>query len=73
VSSGNTSVTAAFHKIPLEDLQVLLGMEKTEDWLYAYGGNDIPPYVGIVFAKTSEDGSREYVGLPKGIFMRPNT
>jgi len=73
VSSGNTSVTAAFHKIPLEDLQVLLGMEKTENGLYAYGGNDVPPYVGIVFAKTSEDGSREYVGLPKGIFMRPNT
>ena len=72
VSSGNVSVTAAFHKVPKEDLQKLLGLETTDDGLSAYGSDDTPPYVAVVFAKTYEDGSREYVGLPKGIFMRPN-
>src|SRR5699024_5460108 len=27
------------------------------------------PYVAVVFYKTHEDGSREYVGVPKGMFM----
>ncbi|WP_217588739.1 major tail protein [Lentibacillus saliphilus] len=72
VSSGDVSVTAAFHRIPEQDKQRLFGLEKTETGLYAYGSNDSPPYVGVVFAKTFEDGSKEYVGLPKGMFMRPN-
>ncbi len=72
VSSGNTTVTSAFHKLPDEDKQVLFGLEKTATGLYAYGSNDTPPYVACVFAKTYEDGSKEWVGLTKGIFMRPN-
>lgn len=72
VSSGNTSVTAAFHKVPEQDKQVLFGLEKTADGIYAYGSTDTPPYTAVVFAKTYEDGSKEYVGLPKGMFMRPN-
>lgn len=71
VSSGDISVTAAFHKIPIEDKQKLLGWETVEG-LTASGSTDNPPYVGVIFAKTYEDGSREYVGLPKGIFTRPN-
>jgi len=71
VSSGNISVTSAFHKIPLEDKKVLLGWEEA-DGVVATGSNDNPPYVAVVFAKTYEDGSREYVGLPKGMFTRPN-
>lgn len=71
VSSGDISVTSAFHKIPIEDKQRLLGLEVVEG-LTAMGSSDNPPYVAVVFAKTYEDGSREYVGLPKGLFTRPN-
>ncbi|WP_407270597.1 major tail protein [Radiobacillus sp. PE A8.2] len=71
VSSGDVSVTSGFHKIPIEDKQKLLGWETVEG-LTAAGSNDNPPYVACVFAKTYEDGSKEYVGLPKGIFTRPN-
>lgn len=70
-SSGDISVTAGFHKIPLEDKQRLLGLE-TADGLVAIGSEDNSPYVAVIFAKTHEDGSREYVGLPKGLFTRPN-
>lgn len=72
VSSGDTSVTSSFHKIPLEDKTKLLGWEKSADGLTGTGSSDNPPYVAVVFAKTYEDGSREYVGLPKGMFTRPN-
>lgn len=70
VSSGDISVTSQFHKIPIEDKQKLLGWE-TVDGLTAAGSDDNPPYVAVIFAKTYEDGSMEYVGLPKGIFTRP--
>lgn len=72
VASGNTTVTAGFHKIPEEDKHVLFGLEKSADGLYAYGSEDTPPYVACIFAKTYEDGSKEYVGLTKGIFLRSN-
>lgn len=72
VSSGNTTVTSAFHKLPFEDRQVLLGLETSADGLSSYGSTDNPPYVACVFAKTHEDGSKEWVGLPKGIFLRPS-
>lgn len=71
VSSGNTTVTGGFHKLPIEDRQKLLGLETTVDGLSSYGSTDNPPYVACVFAKTHEDGSKEWVGLPKGMFMRP--
>ncbi|WP_182200091.1 major tail protein [Paraliobacillus salinarum] len=71
VSSGDVSVNSAFHKIPIEDKQKLLGWEVVEG-LTAAGNNDNPPYVGVIFTKTYEDGSKEYVGLPKGIFTRPS-
>ncbi|MGG0305981.1 major tail protein [Priestia megaterium] len=71
VSSGDITVTSAFHKIPAEDKQKLLGLEVV-DGLTGMGSEDNPPYVGVIFAKTFEDGSREYVGLPKGLFTRPN-
>lgn len=71
VSSGNTTVTSAFHKLPMEDRKALLGLEETTGGLAGYGSTDNPPYVACVFAKTHEDGSKEWVGLPKGMFMRP--
>lgn len=71
VSNGDISVSSQFHKVPIEDKQTLLGWE-TVDGISATGSQDNPPYVAVVFAKTYEDGSREYVGLPKGMFTRPN-
>ncbi|SFP81018.1 phage major tail protein, phi13 family [Halolactibacillus halophilus] len=71
VSSGNISVTSGFHKIPIEDKQKLLGWENVEG-ITATGSTDNPPYVAVIFAKTYEDGSKEYVGLPKGMFTRPS-
>lgn len=71
VSSGDISVSSQFHTIPIEDKQTLLGMQNA-DGLTAIGSDDVAPYVGVIFAKTYEDGSREYVGLPKGLFTRPN-
>lgn len=71
VSNGDISVTSQFHKIPLEDKRTLLGWEEA-DGITALGDSDNPPYVAVVFAKTYEDGSREYVGLPKGLFTRPS-
>ncbi|KRM95333.1 major tail protein [Loigolactobacillus rennini] len=67
VANGTIEVEAGFHKLPLEDRIALFGLETSEDGLVAVG-NDTPPYVAVMFAKTMEDGSREYVGLPKGIF-----
>ncbi len=70
-SSGNISVTSGFHKIPIQDKERLLGWE-TVDGITAAGSEDTSPYVAVIFAKTHEDGSREYVGLTKGMFTRPN-
>jgi len=70
-SSGDITVTSGFHKIPLEDKERLLGWEKV-DGIYSVGSNDISPYVAVVFARTYENGDKEYVGLPKGLFTRPN-
>ena len=72
VSNGNVTVTSRFHKLPDEDKQILFGLEKTADGLMGHGSTDAPPYVAAVFAKTFEDGSKEWVGLPKGMFLRPN-
>lgn len=68
---GETTVTSQFHTIPLEDKKRLFGFEE-QDGIMAKGSTDNPPYVAAVFAKTHEDGSKEYVGLPKGMFMPPN-
>ncbi|WP_432352660.1 major tail protein [Sporosarcina sp. A2] len=69
-SNGDISVTSQFHKVPMEDKTKLLGWE-TKTGITAAGKNDNSPYVAVIFAKTYEDGTREYVGLPKGKFMRP--
>ncbi|KXA43067.1 MULTISPECIES: major tail protein [Staphylococcus] len=70
VANGTIEVEAGFHKLPLEDRVKLFGLEKSEDGIVSVG-NDTPPYVAVMFAKTMEDGSREYVGLPKGLFTFP--
>lgn len=71
VSNGNISISTKFHAVPTEDKAVLFGLETSVDGLNAYGSEDTPPYVAAVFARTYQDGSKEWVGLTKGMFMRP--
>ncbi|MGH2319396.1 major tail protein [Planococcus sp. SE5232] len=71
VSNGNTTVSGGFHTLPQEDKDVLFGLEVV-DGLSAYGSTDTSPYVACVFAKTYEDGSKQWVGLTKGMFMKNN-
>ena len=70
-SNGPVEVSTQFHKVPIEDRIKILGLDKSESGLFAYGKTDNPPYVAVVFAKTFEDGSKEWVGLPKGKFIKP--
>ena len=72
VSQGGVAVSGNFHKIPQSDKDTLLGLEVTAGGLSAHGSEDNPPYVAVIFAKTYEDGSKEYVGLPKGKFLKTN-
>jgi phi13 family phage major tail protein len=72
VSNGNITVNGAFHTLPHTVKEKLLGLTSDTNGLIAHGSSDNPPYVACVFAKTYEDGSKEWVGLTKGMFMRPN-
>lgn len=69
---GDTNVTSQFHNIPMEDRKRIFNY-KEDKGVMGDGSSNVPPYVAAVFAKTFEDGSKEYVGLPKGMFMPPNT
>lgn len=70
VTNGTVELESTFHKLPLEDRTVLFGLTKSENGVIGVG-NNTPPYVAVMFEKTMEDGSIEYVGLPKGIFTFP--
>lgn len=71
IAAGDITVNSTFHTLPIEDKARLLGLDQ-ENGIYAHGSEDQPPYVAAVFAKTYEDGSKEWVGLTKGMFLRPN-
>ncbi|MBM6630303.1 phage tail protein [Mammaliicoccus vitulinus] len=67
VTNGTVELESTFHKLPLEDRTAIFGLTKSDSGVIGVG-NDTPPYVAVMFEKTMEDGSVEYVGLPKGIF-----
>jgi phi13 family phage major tail protein len=69
ISNGTIELESTFHHLPLEDRIKLFGLTKDEDGV-VYVGDDTPPYVSVIFEKTTEKGS-EYVGLPKGLFTFP--
>ncbi|MGW7930597.1 major tail protein [Staphylococcus xylosus] len=73
VSNAPVEVSGQFHKIPTEDKKRILGLKNLEkdNPLYGFGSDDVPPYIAVVFCKTHEDGSREWVGLPKGKIKKP--
>lgn len=70
VSNGPVSISGNFHTLPQEDQNVLFGLEVAANGLAGSGSEDNPPYVGVVFARTYEDGATEYAGLPKGKFLK---
>lgn len=70
VSNGNLSVSTQFHTVPQEDQDVIFGAEVVEG-ISAYGGNDTPPNIAVVFEVTHSDGGSSWLGLAKGKFTRP--
>lgn len=70
VTNGTVELESTFHHLPLEDRVALFGLEQDNDGIVAVG-NDTPPYVSVIFEKTTENGPTEYVGLKKGIFTFP--
>lgn len=71
VANGPLSVTTQFHTVPQEDQDVIFGAEVVEG-ISAYGGDDNPPYIAVVYEVTHNDGSASWLGLTKGKFMRPS-
>lgn len=72
ISNGPVNVSGGFHRIPLEDKKVIFGLGELNG-LVTYGPNTTPPYVAIAFYREFSDGSEEWMGLPKGMFMNPTT
>jgi len=72
VTQGTVELSSTFHKLPIEDRTALFGLTKHESGAVGVG-NNTPPYTAVMFTKTMEDGSAEYVGLPKGIFTFPES
>lgn len=68
IATDATSLTTQFHTLPIEDRATLYGFIEKEG-MFALPGTPNPPYVACMFAKTKEDGSREYIGFTKGKFM----
>lgn len=72
VSNGPVNVSSQFHRVPIEDKKVLFGLGDLNG-LVTYGPNTTPPYVAIAFYREFSDGSKEWMGLPKGMFTIPST
>ena len=72
-SNGETSLTANFHRLPIEAQQDLLGLieHNKSDGVYGFGNSSGITYTAVAFARTMEDGSKEWFGLGKGVFTRP--
>ncbi|PIC88429.1 phage tail protein [Sporosarcina sp. P21c] len=66
-TNGPVTLGTNFHKLPIEDRAVLLGL-KTIAGGFAYTPNMTPPYVACAFSRTAEDGGTEWLFFLKGIF-----
>lgn len=69
VSTDVTQLTTQFHHIPLQDRAIIYGWETNSDNIVGLPASPNPPYVACMFARTREDGSKEYIGFTKGKFM----
>lgn len=71
VSNGAVTVSTQFHSVPQVDQDIIFGSEVVEG-ISAYGGDDTPPYIAIVYEVSHNDGSSSWLGLTKGKFTRPS-
>lgn len=72
VTNSPITLTTSFHKLPIEDKAKLFGL-KTIAGGFAYTPNMSPPYVACAFARTAEDGGKEWLFFTKGMFMASGT
>lgn len=71
VSNGAVTVSTQFHSVPQVDQDIIFGSEVVGG-ISAYGGDDTPPYIAIVYEVSHNDGSSSWLGLTKGKFTRPS-
>ena len=73
-SSGETNVSLTFHKLPIDVQKDLLGLleHKEAKNVYGFGKSSGIKYAAVAIPRTMEDGSKEWFGLAKGVFTRPN-
>lgn len=69
VSTDVTQLTTQFHHIPLQDRAIIYGWKTNTDNVVGLPASPNPPYIACMFARTREDGSKEYIGFTKGKFM----
>lgn len=69
-AAGSTTLTASFHKLPIEDKKNLFSL-KENNGAYFVGNNGMN-YIACMFAQTTESGGKQYVGLFKGVFKMPS-
>lgn len=73
-SAGETQGTFKFHKLPIDVQKDLLGLieHKESSNVYGFGQSAGITYSAVAIPRTMEDGSKEWFGLSKGVFTRPN-
>ena len=71
VSNGAVTVSTQFHTVPQVDQDIIFGSEVV-DGISAYGGDDTPPYIAVVYEVSHNNGSSSWLGLTKGKFTRPS-
>lgn len=73
-SGGEPTLNLTFHKLPVSVQEKILGLTKhaTNQKVYGMVGSKKIVYVALAFARTMEDGSKEWFGFAKGVFTKPN-
>lgn len=73
-SAGETQLSLTFHKLPIDVQKDLLGLieHETNKSVYGFGKSTGITYAAVAIPRTMEDGSKEWFGLSKGVFTRPN-
>lgn len=73
-SGGEPTLNLTFHKLPMSVQEKILGLtkHKTNTKVFGATGTKKIVYVAVAFARTMEDGSKEWFGFAKGVFTKPN-
>jgi len=71
VATGKATVSLNLAEIPIEQLASLLGHTLANGEMLSKS-TDEPPYVGLAFEYTKNNGKKRFVKLMKGKFKEPN-